>query len=233
MNSDVTYSEADDPIIITSSANVTCYLVSDETDATARQKDFSNQELLVRAALSYNFRDLVLMHDDGTPSSVRLLNAGSITGVRITNVSAPEGSGTQFAGERTVTFVATAQYEISPGINYIVSYQEQVSYIGNGGPTHTVKPSLDGLLVPQILYPVSPYRATQSGQCIALLARPNLGGPRGAAIPRFPGLINDQEAATLISPIRRGFRSINYGVAWNYQFLSQFPFLAYQPEWGA
>lgn len=231
--SDVTYSDADDPVMITSRAEVTCYIASEEESALNRQKDLSAKELLIRAALSYNFRDLILRCDDGTPSSCRLLNAGSVTGVRIMSVSAPEGTGPQFASFRTIQFSAEAQYEIVPGFNYLVSYQESVSYVGNGGPAHVVVPTLDGLLVRQEVTPVTPFRASQTGTAVALLAPPNFGGPSGAVPPRWPAaLLNENSTVVRTSPQRRGLRSINYGVQWSYQYWSESPFLAYQPEWG-
>lgn len=231
--SDVGYTDADEPATITSRAEVVTYVTSDETDPLLIQKDLSAKELLIRAALSYNFRDLVLMCDDGTPSSCRLLNAGSVTGVRIMSVSTPEGTGPQFASFRTIQFTAEAQYEIVPGFNYLVSYQETVSYIGNGGPAHVVVPTLDGLLVRQVTTPVTPFRASQTGTAVGLLATPNFGGPSGAVPPRWPmALLNENSTVARTSPQRRGLRSINYGVQWSYQYWSETPFLAYQPEWG-
>jgi len=222
------------PYQLEASATCTVYLTPDASATTAaqRQASLTAKEMALRSALSVPLQDFRVLLDDGSQSSIRLLNAGSLRGVHVTSVNAPVGTGPQFDSFRTVTFTARASYPIL-GVGGqqidLLSFTETLSFQGNGGPRTRMREVIDGPPVKQIVVPQTVCRATQSGSAVGFLGYPQLGGPGGAAVVLFPGdLINPDQAVSYVTPEKQtgpgGAVYLRFGVNWSYQYERTTPF---------
>ena len=183
-------------------------------------------ENALRTALAVPFKDLVLYHDDGSQSSLLLLNAGSLTGVRV--VQGPDFATTQgpeFATIRTFSFACEAEYPLSGTATLLLDFHETLSFSG-GGPIYAMRRAINGPPQRQLVYPQSEYRCTQQGRATGYRAYPV---PQG---PMFPAALKEAGSFTRQSPRRMGPHSWQeYPVEWRYEFESVGPLVGVPAVW--
>ena len=77
----------------------------------ASQADADNQSNALIAALALPFQDFLITLDNGNPSSIRLLNSTSVSGVKVTDgPNFPKGTGAEYCNYRTYSFTVEAEY---------------------------------------------------------------------------------------------------------------------------
>lgn len=182
------------------------------------------------SALQTPYRDLVLYRDDGQPSATILKNAGSIGGVVcVRGPSFTNNVGAEYATQRTFRATFRAEYPaIGSLVNRIVFWQEQIQFIGRGGPRRVVLPALNGDPQEQITYKKTPCRAIQTGRCMAYTAAPSVA----LAMPLWPGkLIEETALVTPETPERRGNTFVNYPLSWRFEFVGASPFIGAPRLW--
>lgn len=179
----------------------------------------------LEAACDLQFRDLIFRRDDGSASHITLLNSNSISGVRAGTVAFREGRGAEFATYRHFTVTFTAEYPVSGADNFLLEFREEISFQG-GGPEIVWLPALKGPPQRQITFEQTTYQATQSGQAVGYLARPQPPAPLWpqAYLPR-------RSSIRKISGRRRGRGREGFGISWNYVFESATPFSGNPTEW--
>lgn len=83
-------------------------------------------------AYANDYGDAKFYHDDGTLTRHSMLNAGSLSGVRVVQRSWPSGDGAEYATTRTGYVVLRCEY---PDVeSQLYSLSEWVQSIGTGGP---------------------------------------------------------------------------------------------------
>lgn len=209
----VTFSRAKTPLTYETSLTVKGDLLAD-VGASDLQANLSAKELAMRAALRMPFKDLIFYTDAGAMSSIILPNAGSLSGVTISNIEFPgQAAQGEFVARRQYSFTASAEYLFSPLVTPFVYFTETLEFHG-GGPRHIMCEAVTN--VPpqrQLTYPQTKYCVTQSGEAEGLLAFPN------APPPKFPfALIDANPRLRMTTPDRIGFKYRNYKISWSYSF---------------
>ncbi len=161
--------------------------------------------------------DLVLYHNGGAVTSAhQMLNATSLTGVMV--VSGPDfanGSGVEYATERTYTVSLEAEYPIANSDNFL-AFTEQVRIVGTGGPRRAGIELITGNPQIQIVNQKTLMYATQSGSAMGWSSEPPFPGP----IPVLAPYENvDKRSYTPISPKWKGNAFREFGVSWSYEFM--------------
>lgn len=183
------------------------------------QYQLTARRIQLQQALSIPRRDLCFRHDDGSLTPTSLIDATSLTGVRL--VAGPdfaaEGPG-EYATVLTYTFSMTATYALpyaSP--RRILSWNETISFSG-GGPVYIMKSSIYGPPQRQKIQDQSPFTAVQSGSAVGWLEPPPIpppvfgienltqSGDGSASTPQIDGVIRERWPAT-----------------WSYSFASAYP----------
>lgn len=175
-------------------------------------------------ALSLENQDLVLYGNDGSTVANALRNAGSTTGVRITNLSYPNGEGAELTTYRSYQFTATATYFFNGTTDGYRAFSETIQTSG-GGPLWAVVETVEGLPERQKIRNYTMYRATQSGQAIGKLSRPLPPNPL------WPGALVRAGNFGQQSPKWSGVMFQDFGVSWNYEFESPFPLVGQPNQW--
>lgn len=168
-----------------------------------------------RAALLKRDQDFVLFTDSGAQSSCKLLVKDTASGTRVTSISTPEAQGGEFVTRRTIAFTVVAEYDVTDSKNAVVSWQETVTVIGNGGPRRSWRFPVNAPAVRQIVAPYSLVRATQSGQAVGYKVRPR------KPLPLFPDyVVNEAESLTVVTPRYMGVgrEPVDWPVSWSYTF---------------
>lgn len=179
------------------------------------QSDLTTKENAFRAALSVPYLDLILRQDSGAASSTYLLNAGSMSGVRITDGPhfQNEAKDGEFVCVRTARFTAEATYLYRGTENAVVSFRESVSITGNGGPRRSWRFPVNAPARRQVITPYSLVTATQSGEMVGHTRQPP---PR---LPIWPDyLVNDRSGTKNDSPRPLGQAVVDFGISWNFVF---------------
>jgi hypothetical protein len=158
----------------------------------------------------------VLLKDDGSESEYRLSSSGSISGVRIVdgpNFTMEEGKAHWATGlPFNVTF--EAEYFVSDG-DPLISYQETITKIGNGGP-RVVWVELDnGPPVSQIVSTHTPVIVIQAGQAVGAAAYPYSYVP-GYLFPA--NLDNPDEVNVHEHPRQSGNGHVDWTLSWVYRY---------------
>jgi hypothetical protein len=183
----------------------------------AGQKDLSNQEGVIRAALMTPYQDLILRRDDGGIAGISLINNSSLSGCVV--VSGPdfgEAQGSEYVTTRRGRFVVEATYLVPGAQTALVSWTQTVSVLGNGGPRRTWREPVNAAPIRQVVKRQTVIRYTQSGQAVGHLVKPFVPPPIfGRAY-----LVNESEAVQYGTgePLGRSWR--NWPVSWNYVFES-------------
>lgn len=189
------------------------------------QAAITQAENALKTALAVPFRDLVLCHDDGSVSSEALLNAGSITGVKVTQ--GPTFSttmGPEFATLRSFSFTAEAEYPLAGTANLLLDFQETLSFSG-GGPLYAMRRAINGPPQRQLVYPATEYRCTQQGMAVGYAAYPAVPGPK------FPAALREAPMVARKAPQRMGNGYQGHEVSWRYEHESAGPLVGVPSLW--
>ncbi len=179
----------------------------------------------LKAALAVPYQDLKLLTDAGANSSDLLLNAGSLTGVVVTEGPAfGDSRGAEYSTIRSFTFTAQAEYPLTGSQNLLVSFTESLSF-GGGMPTYAMRPAINGPPQRQLIYPRTAYRCTQQGMAVGFRAYPT------PAAAKFPAALKEAPEIRRRSPRRMGNGYAEYPVEWTYQFESVGPLVAVPTLW--
>lgn len=189
------------------------------------QADLRTAIALLESAYSVDYLDLTLLDNSGAVAH-SLLNAGSTTGVRITQPpSYPKGDGAEYSTFRSYSIVAEATYNYAAPVSSLVSFSETVSIRG-GGPVYAVVETVEGPAERQKIRNFSACRATQSGQAVGRFDYP----PVPAAL--FPDFLKEDPVITRTGPDKVGPNTLqNYKVSWQYEFESPTQLFALPNVW--
>ena len=182
-------------------------------------------ENTLKTALAVPFKDLVLYHDDGSASSEILPNAGSISGVKVTQ--GPTFSttmGPEFATLRSFQFTAEAEYPLSGTASLLLDFHETLSFSG-GGAVYAMRRAINGPPQRQLVYAQTEYRCTQQGMAIGYASYPVVPGPK------FPAALRESPRIDRKAPQRMGNGYQGYEVAWSYVFESVGPLVGVPTLW--
>jgi hypothetical protein len=186
------------------------------------QDQITQAENALKTALSVPYRDLIFRNDDGSRSSEVLLNAGSITGVLIKNLSFPETKGPEYATIRSFSFTAEAEYPLPGTGDYLLEFHETLSFSG-GGQLYVCRPAINGPAQRQLVYPLMPFSCVQSGVVVGYQSYPP------APAQKFPSCLKQAPRTTQESPTRRGKGYQGYKLTYEYHFESPFPLTGASP----
>jgi hypothetical protein len=180
------------------------------------QAELATKVQLLESAYARWNRDLVL-YGDGDRVLHALLNAGSTTGVRITDpVSYPDGTGAQWSTFRDYTIGATAEYPVTTGF-VLRSFSEAISRSG-GHPRIVALECVNGPADIQMVAQRTAYRVQQSGSATAFRGKPT------PPPPYWPAFL-ESSTVTEIAPQFQNGELTDAGVQWSYSFVSAAPLL--------
>jgi hypothetical protein len=177
------------------------------------QTAITSASVSLENALAIPFPDITLYQTNGAPAW-SMLNAGSIAGVRITELEYPEGEGAEYAQYRTFRLKAEADYPTGFG-SLLLSFTETVTFYG-GGPVRGFLEPIHGPPIPQTIKEFTPYFAEQVGQATALRTWPE------PAAPLWPTALLEKGRKPYTSP-QRVPRGLGFTVGWAYRFGSPGP----------
>lgn len=172
---------------------------------------------LVENALAYNGGDVGIYLDDATTlTNDFIVSSQTLGGVRITKFAYPEGTGAEFSTFRTFTFEIEADHPITLGVPFNLTYNEQVTFEGNGGPRIIYLDVLEGPPQGQIVQQQTSFRAVQSGSATASFDYP-VENP-----PIWPDALKGPESSVVK---RYDLGRSEFGMTWNYVFESADPLI--------
>lgn len=182
------------------------------------QNALSTAEAALKTALALRNKDLVFLCDDGSQSSMCLLNAGSITGVRVTDgPHFHDVVGPEFVSQRHFKFTAEADYKYSgTKRTTIIEWGETLSFSG-GGPLYVTLPALIGYPQRQMVYERTPCKAKQKGFAVGY------GGDTTPAYPDpapaiWPFALVSSPDTVYFHPIKMGDNYTNWRMEWEYTY---------------
>jgi hypothetical protein len=186
------------------------------------QGALTTQINLLEAAYSDHGKDLVIYENDGsTPTQHFLLNAGSIDGVQVKDISYlavdPRygQSGVEYLFKRTYRIIVEAEL-VADDAFALTSWEERVVGIGNGGPIFIMKGALTGPPQPQIIQQQSSFRTIQMGRAVGYL-----GYPGFIATPIWPQYEHLERRQVIPETPRFGpVRNVDFPISWRYEFES-------------
>jgi hypothetical protein len=183
------------------------------------QADLSNQENQLRAVLATPFLNVILFNDNSSVSGTALINSNTLSGITIADgPHFKESRSPEYVNQRTFEFTAEA-FTLAPNAgNYIVSFQEKVEVIGNGGPRYLWRYPIQGDPVLQQLTETTPVVTRQSGRAIGHLSYPSIPDPIFGTDPGY--YVNEKESTDYDSPTGFGETWINWPVSWSYEWNS-------------
>lgn len=160
--------------------------------------------------------DWGLYEDTGTATAHVLTSSDSSGGVQVIDFSWVESPG-EYTTYRSYEIQLEAEYQVGNGINFS-SWNEDLSFEGDGGPVYRYIPTLNGPWQKQMVSERSTYRATQSGQIVAIFTDPDAPGPI------WPDQMHrEQSRVSRQGPVFDGTKYTNFGVSWSYVFESNSP----------
>jgi hypothetical protein len=190
------------------------------------QADLTLKENQLRAVLAQPYGDLKLLQDSGADSSSALVSNNSITGVVITDgPHFGEAQGAEFINRRTAEFTGEAEYVINNSAAAVISFQEEVSIIGTGGPITNWRLAVNARPVEQVVYPFSTVRVLQVGTAVGHMIRPTAPPPFWS----YPIEKVERRRITAGSARRVGpglLALIQPSVSWQYEYESDRPLVA-------
>jgi hypothetical protein len=182
---------------------------------------------LLIAAYQLQGQNAGLFLDDGS-STHALLSTTSVTGVKSSGVSFPEGKGAEYSTYRSYSVTLDAEYRF-PGIG-VIQFTERIARTGTGGPDIIWLEPINGPPQPQMVRQQTVCRARQFGQAVGLFDWPV---PPPPTWPQFE--LPKQRAIEYQDPKRSG----PYGrpvfteflVTWAYEFASDLPLPGFPNVW--
>jgi hypothetical protein len=145
-----------------------------------------------------------------------LNTADCISGTRIVQRSFPKGDGAEFANRRSFSFTVQAIFDATSGED-LISWQETVELIGNGGPDfYVVRTAFNPIAI--ITSPITEIKIRQTGLAVGYTSYPIPPGYVGGAAPS--GTVNEYGPAHRIirqtpKQMGNGFRF--YPIRWYFQ----------------
>ncbi|HEY1188816.1 MAG TPA: hypothetical protein VGE74_14270 [Gemmata sp.] len=187
------------------------------------QAALATAEAALRAACLTNYVDFKFLTDAGAVTPLSLINSQSISGVRVVDGPNFTGrDGAEYATYRSFDFEVEAEFLVRDAANAVLSFQESVSILGDGGPRTVLRVPINaGALVRQEVSKRTPVRAVQSGRAVGHTRCPPAPAPLWPR-PIFQG---DQHSVQRQSPKRVGLGFVEYGITWNYPFESDGPLI--------
>lgn len=197
--------------------SVTVLLSTSLSDSTARQKDFSRQEFLLRSLLSVRNQTYAFLHDDGTATDAVLTPVGSISGTDCLDIGNPQEGRGEYVGQRTMTFTVAASYPIGDPRGVLVNFEESLTFQGDGGPPWEEYVGFLGSVIRQYFAVKSQCFAFQVGSAVGFLDYPKFGGPHGAPVSFWPANYkSEQSRYTTGAPVGDGNTLTNFPISWSY-----------------
>lgn len=182
------------------------------------QADLKAKINTINSLFAVDGGDLILWHNDGTTVSSHVLqSATSLTGVMIeSGPSFQNGSGPEYATERTYTVTLSAKYPVTDLDPYL-AFSESLRIVGTGGPRRVGVELLTGLPQIQIVNQRTLMYATQAGAAVGYSGYPPYPGPIPVLAPyeQF-----DKRSETPQSPQWMGNAFRNYGISWAYEYMA-------------
>lgn len=192
---------------------------SGQAALTAAQFEF--ERVLLRP-----YQDIILYRDDGSASATALTNAGSITGVVVTQgPSFQDVKGPEYVTQRHFTFTAEADYYcLGVNGNTLTEFTETIT-ISGGGPLYRCMPALTGPSQRQLIYELTPCVATQKGSATGAKGYPSIPPPL------WPFALDNNRDDELTSPLKQGKSYTGYRRSWAYSFSWPYPLMAFPNRW--
>lgn len=161
--------------------------------------------------------DLKLYHNDGaTVSAHTLENNTSLSGVIVASpVSYPNGTGVEYATERTYTVTLQAEYSFTD-LDNIVQFTDQLRIVGTGGPRRVGVEFITGAPEVQVTNQQTMMYATQAGSAVGWQSY-YFPGPL-PVLASFEQGDRRQETPGIPKNMGRAFR--NYPSTWVYEYMA-------------
>lgn len=180
--------------------------------------DLTSKLTALENAYSLTNQDLSILTDSGGGTVHTLRSSDTASGIKPVSLSYPVGDGAEYTTFRTYEIVLEARFDAEEGNgdqNNTVSYSQQISIQGTGGPQFVVKTPRYGPPIYQQVSRQSPIYITQSGSATGLRFHPP---PTPPIYPQF--LVHDSHNVTRVSPAtdsREGKR--DFAINWSYNFI--------------
>lgn len=164
--------------------------------------------------------NLILYQSTGSIKTPHeLLDASTLAGVQITNISYPESTGSEYANKRVVEIVFSGVKSVSQTDN-VLTFHETVSFSG-GGPRDFWQEGIEGDPQKYRVAEKTLYYATQRGsmEALALVEAPG---------PLWGTDVQDGNPDIEYAPFYDANNQLRYRISWAYRFISKDAFaLAY------
>lgn len=200
---------------------------------TTPQQDLTIMQTGMQAALAIPYQDLIFYADNGSVTATFLTNAGTLSGVRLTDgptFDAGRSTG-EYAVKRAFSFKMEVEYLYPNRPSALMSFSESVSYSG-GLPIREMCRAVNKPPIDQIVWPYTEFEATQSGEAVGLLTWP-FGSPTAGPPLLFPAaFLRKAPEIHPSGPDRvgpNGWR--NYRVRWSMRYASATPLIAAPTKW--
>lgn len=163
---------------------------------------------------SVDGQEACLYQDDGTPTRHRLaLTANLISGPRIMYRDWPKGDAAEYATKRTFRVILEAEYLEAD--SEIVSFQETLSFRGNGGPIWTADVCATGPPRATLRAQRSVQHVLQQGTIVGLTGHPTSMVPGPIFGPYEHG---NMRTVRLQSPRFYGSMYLDFPISYSYSF---------------
>jgi hypothetical protein len=183
-------------------------------------------EALTRA-YQKDFQPVQLQLPDGTVSAHHLPAVSKIGGTKV--ISGPsfnDGGRAEYTTFRTYEIVLEHEAELpTTPRNLVIAWAETLSFAG-GGPRDLFLQPLNGVPQKQRVADATPWKVTQQGSAVGLLAYPVPAPPLWPAAEH-----RDQRVITNKHPKRVGSKFSEFEVTWGYQFESAAPLNGLPTQW--
>lgn len=172
-----------------------------------------------RNALEFDYRDLVLLHNDGvTESPYKISNShpDNITGNIVEFVSWPSVAPEEYATTKSFKFAVSAEFK-NPLVN-LIDWQQTLTVMGSTGPVARWERLLNGLWTRRVIHTSGTKKIIQSGYAVGFGVHP---------LPATPILTDfyehlDQRVVKYVGPHYFASRPEFYRTEWRYAFETPF-----------
>lgn len=176
------------------------------------QSDITQKMNALITALAVPYQDFNFYMDSGALSATYLLNASSISGVRV--IDGPdfvESRGSEYATQRAFMFTVQAEYALANTSNLLLYFTERIDFSG-GGPRDLLREAIIGPPQKQRVREQTIFYAIQSGQAEGYTKEPIVPPPI------WPGAMLENPMITRVSPARIGKGYQGYVATWSFRF---------------
>jgi|OM-RGC.v1.010773497 hypothetical protein len=125
----------------------------------------------LQAAYSQDKQDVDFRMPDGSSSAHYMRTANTVDGVRVRELSFPEGKGAEHSTYRTYRITLEADYdetsnETDAAGQSVLKFEESIMITGTGGPKFKFLPTINGLPIKQQVQQRTTMKIVQSGQAV-------------------------------------------------------------------